>query len=190
MGRHTREEQEGRFVRTRVAEGQQSREIRGCRSDWNGISGDRPLHPGHSISVKPALHRDSLCHIKASPDLAGRKAKEPPAGSFRATHTSHIWTHWSPPPSIPNVSPRGAQSWLFPVRRFNPPAVSLWCVFGQRIGCTDKPSLTFNEAHSDELASESHRLLLSWGLNKVLMRTFAPFVPKAQIFFNCFPDWK
>jgi len=67
---------------------------------------------------------------------------------------------------------------------FHLPAVSLWCVFGQQIECIDEPSLTFNEASSDELASESYRFLLLWSPNKVLMRTFPYIVPKAQSFLT------
>lgn len=90
--------------------------------------------------------------------------------------TSSIYIH--------RVCKRGAELALSFSPFQSPCSVFVRCVFGQRIGCTDKPSLTFNEARSDELASESHCLLLSWSPNKVLMRTFAPFVPKAQIFLT------
>lgn len=67
---------------------------------------------------------------------------------------------------------------------FHLAAVSLWCVFGPWKGCIDEPSLTFNEASSDELALESYCLLLPQSPNKVLMRTFPQFLPKALSFLT------
>lgn len=144
-------------------------------------SASRPQHH----SVKPAPHRDCLCHIKASPGLPGREAKEPPAGSSTAPHTYDTYmtiliTFFIHFQYVSIMGLKLAPSFL----PFHLPAVSLWRVFGPRIGSIDEASLTFNEASSDELALESYCLLLPQSPNKVLMRTFPQFVPKAQSFLT------
>lgn len=143
-------------------------------------SASRPQHH----SVKPALHRDCLCHIKASAGLAGREAKEPPAGLSTATHTRHIHEHADhilhPTPICLHYGHKAGS--FHPV--FYLTAVSLWCVFWPWKGCIDEPSLTFNEASSDELALESYCLLLPQSANKVLMGTFPQFVPKTLSFLT------
>lgn len=150
-------------------------------------SASRPQHH----SVKPVLHRDCLCHIKASPGLAGREGKEPPAGSSTATATAtHTLTHATYMNMLITFSIRLQYVSIMGTKLapstlpFHLAAVSLWCVFGPRKGCIDEPSLTFNEASSDELALESYCRPLPPRPNKVLMRTFPKIVPKALSFLT------